>query len=110
MVKSKMIQVFGESLKPKQRKSFRYKLNGKGRKVTGILHSNNAELSVSFHNETELEINSLETLLTDSLELPPAKRIITWEQDLKDCSFISGIIKNLSPNNENINLYLILDQ
>lgn len=110
MTNSKMITLFTGSLAPQERKAFWYKIKGNGKKITGLLHSNHTEVSVSFYNETELEIDSLATIITDVLELPPAKRIITWEQDLKDCSIIRGTIKNVSDQTKTVNLYLLTDE
>ena len=102
-----MTPLFTGKLAPQERKAFQYKIKSKGKNITGLLHSNHTEISVSFYNETELEIDSLATLVTDALELPPAKRIITWEQELKDCAIIRGSIKNIDDQTKIVNLYLL---
>ncbi|UZO79746.1 hypothetical protein NBT05_12385 [Aquimarina sp. ERC-38] len=110
MTNTKVITLFSGELEGGQRSAFSYTLNGLGKLVSGLLHSNKASVSVSFQNETQLEIDSLDTLLTSSLDLPPSQRIISWEQELADCSYISGMVQNLATHSRTINLYALIQE
>ena len=94
-------------LAPNHRQTFRYALDNNTRSMTGILCSNNTQLSVSFFNGADVEINSLESMLTDSLALPPNKRILTFKQDLTTCRLIMGSITNISKENQKVSLYFL---
>ena len=108
MSNTHMKTVFSDVLEANELRSFRYKLSNTNYQLKGLLHSNSTELSISFQNQTELEIESLDTMLMDALELPPIKRIVSWEQDLRNCAYITGTIRNLSQTKNIVNLYLIL--
>lgn len=101
--------LFSEDLETSELKAFRYKLGNIDTPIKGVLHSNNLELSISFQNQNEIEIESLETLLTNTLELPPSKRILSWKQEVSNCAYITGTVRNLSQTKETVNLYLLLE-
>jgi hypothetical protein len=102
-----IIRIVGVELQSNQRKTFRYVLDGATKNMTGLLCTNGTQLSISFLNGKDLEINSLETILTDTLELPPNKRILTWEQDLTGSRVLLGNITNTSPKTQHVSLYLL---
>ncbi|WP_103071859.1 hypothetical protein [Aquimarina sediminis] len=103
-----IIRIAGATLAPNKQTTFRYVLDGDRTEMTGILCSNGTQVSISFLNGNDLEINSLETLLTDTLELPPNKRILTWKQDLSTCRVIVGSIINILSETQKVSLYLLL--
>ncbi len=97
----------GKVLQPNEQVSFRYRLDQHTKKVVGLLATNGTEVSVSFLNGKDIEINSIETLLTQSMYLPPNRRILTWKQDLSKSSMITGSITNILPQSQTVSLYLI---
>lgn len=110
MNSSRILKVFSATLEANQAKAFRYKLGTPNAQINGLLHSNNTELSISFQNQNELEIERLNSVLTDALELPPVKSIVSWQQELEDCGYITGTIRNLSQQTKSINLYILIEQ
>lgn len=102
-----IIRIVGAELEAKERKTFRYVLDPSIKKISGVLCTNGTQLSISFLNGTNLEINTLETLLSDTLELPPNARILTWQQDLTDSRVIVGNILNIQNQKQTVSLYLL---
>ncbi|MEW7289633.1 hypothetical protein [Aquimarina sp. 2304DJ70-9] len=105
--KLKITRIVGEVLGPLERKTFRYVLGNNSKQMAGILSTNNTVLSISFCNGSDVEINSLETLRTDPIQLPPFKRILKWEQDLTECRVLTGSIENALSKSQTVSLYLI---
>ncbi|GAA4276288.1 hypothetical protein [Aquimarina mytili] len=100
-------RILGAELEPKERATFKHVLDGETKQMAGLLCTNGTTLSISFLNGAELEINSLETLGTDTLELPPNKRILTWQQDLTDSRILIGNITNIKTETQRVSLYLL---
>ncbi|TSE10003.1 hypothetical protein [Aquimarina algiphila] len=94
-------------LESNERTTFRYVLDRDTKDMAGILCTNSTQLSMSFLNGSDLEINSLETLLTDTLELPPNKRILSWQQDLTSSRVLVGNIRNMHSKKQRVSLYLL---
>jgi len=101
--------LFSEVLEPQEKKSFRYKIENENLILKGILHTGNSELSISFKNQDNIEIESLETLVTNIFSLPPSKRILAWKEDLKRCSYVTGTIKNISKEKRKLSIYLFVE-
>ncbi len=93
-------------LAPNTSKTFRYLLDRDTTYTTGLLCTNDTQISVSFLDGKELEINSLETLISNN-EVAPNKRILTWRQDLKDSRVMVGSITNIKPKTQKVSLYLL---
>ncbi len=93
-------------LAPNKTKTFRYLLDKETTYTTGLLCTNGTQLTVSFLDGKELEIHSLETLVTDNA-VAPNKRILTWRQDLKDSRVLIGSITNIKSHTQSVSLYLL---
>ena len=106
MSKPKIIRVFSAVLLPDEQRAFTHRIHPKHCHITGLLMSNKTLLSVSFQNQNALEIQQLDSMVANTLELPPAKRIITWEQTITGCSIITGSVQNKAIQAQPINIYL----
>ncbi len=93
-------------LAPNSSKTFRYLLDKDTTYTTGLLCTNDSQISVSFLDGKELEINSLETSIRTHA-VAPSKRILTWRQDLKDSRVVIGSITNIKSKTQKVSLYLL---
>ncbi|WP_062053775.1 hypothetical protein [Aquimarina longa] len=105
--KTHIIRIVGAVIEAKERLTFRYVVGKNMKQMTGVLCSNDTQLTISFLNGVDLEMNSLETMFVDSLDLPPNTRILSWDQDLSQCRVIVGNITNIKSTAQYVSLYLL---
>lgn len=107
MASLQITRIFAAKLLPLERDTFVYVPDKRIKRIAGLLFTDGTIVSISFQNGAELEINSLDTLLIDSMNLPPSKRILSWEQDIAKCRIITGSIQNIIPKPQSISIYLL---
>ncbi|TSE10336.1 hypothetical protein [Aquimarina algiphila] len=105
--KLKISRIVGQTLKPSERTTFRYVLEKHNKHMAGILATSGTQLTISFLNGSDVEINSFELLSADPVNVSPSRRILQWEDELTDCTILTGSIENIQSKSQYVSLYLI---
>lgn len=84
-----IVNIFSGKPENNGHQSFNYELNSY-RKVCGVLFTGGVSLSLAFDNGFKIIMSNYENY--DSLSIPPNKRAIFFEQELK-MKLVSGTIK-----------------
>ena len=100
-------RIVGTLLQPNDSQTFAYTLEGHRKEILGLLATNHLLLSISFINGKDIEIDRFEISHTNPEHIPPQKRILFWEENLKESRLIKGSITNISSKLQPVSLYLI---
>jgi len=97
-------RLFGGAMNKGQSSPLLYEPQRHEHKAIGLLFSNQVNLSLSFHNGTQLMLN--QSVASNSLDIAPDARMIYLDHELK-----GGIIKGMVTSEilQNVSVYLIIE-